>query len=230
MGGTMNYGKQGLKVLGLSLLAALGLMAFGVSGASASGSFLIEGLGAPWEATITGAGENLLESRFIVLPLNIEIFCHLATATGTIKNTGHGHATLTFSECLTVGIDSNVVHTLKGSVCTLEENIIAKVLALVFLHTNGAPYILLSPLDGLTFAEVGGEPCIPGAKIKGSQVLSISNSGGDDVTKLISTKIANYSTLFPSDSLKYGINAATLTADANVSLSGAHVGRKWGAV
>jgi hypothetical protein len=39
----MNYGKQGLKVLGVSLLAAFGLMALGASGAAASGAFLIEG-------------------------------------------------------------------------------------------------------------------------------------------------------------------------------------------
>jgi hypothetical protein len=225
----MNHGKQGLKVLGVSLLAALGLMAFGAGGAQASGSFLIEGLSGLWEATVTGEGENLLEggSRVRVLGLNAEVFCHAGTATGKITAHGHGHATLNFTNCLVSGTNNDATGTLKGAVCTLEENLVAKVLTLVILH-NSKPYLLFTPLDGLTFMEISGEPCLPTAAYKGSQVASISNPDGDDVTKLISTK--GMASLFPTHTLKYGVNSAHLTVDATVKLAGAHTGLAWGAV
>jgi hypothetical protein len=220
----MNNGKQGLKVLGISLLAALGLMAFGASGASASGTFLISGVGAPWEETVSGKGINLLNGRFWVLGLNIEIYCHTATGTGKISSGGTGTATLTFSSCLTSGTQTD--GKLKGETCPLEENIIAKVRALVVLH-NSKPYIQLTPEDGLTFAEVGGEPCIPGAKVKGSVVASISNPDGDDAVKTINTE--GILTLFSGDDLFYGVNEAHLKAEAEVELSGARKGTAWGA-
>jgi hypothetical protein len=149
----------------------------------------------------------------------------VATGTGKISTHGHGHATLTFSNCLASGTNND--GTLKGSTCELEGNLVAKVLALVILH-NSKPYLLFTPLDGLTFLSIEGEPCIPSASFKGSQVASISNPDGDDVVKLISTK--GMASLFPTHTLKYGNNPAHLTVDAKVQLAGAHIGLKWGAV
>jgi len=225
----MNYRKQGLRALGLSILAALGLMAFTAAGAQASGTFLVQGLTGEWTATITGEEDNPLgnENKFLILNLNVEFYCHDATATGSIKPNGHGTGTITFSDCFAHGVTSG--GALTGEPCELENSIVAKVLALVILH-NSKPYVLFSPQEGETFATLNTEPCpIPSASVKGFAVVSISNPDGDDVTKLISSK--GSTTLFSSAQhhLLYGKNEGHLDADANIRLAGSHVNLPWGA-
>jgi len=215
----MSYARRGLRALGVSILAALGLMA--VTAGGAQGDFLVENGTAP----IAGALENPLESNFRILGLNIEFFCHGGTASGSVELIGHGHATLELTECLVQGVNS--AGELVGEPCALENNIVAKTLVSLILH-NEKPYLLFSPLEGEVFAMVSGEPCpIPDSTVKGSVVASISNPDGDDVTKLISTK-GNLS-LFTSGKLFYGKNEAHMSADATVELTGAFKGVKWGA-
>lgn len=220
----MNYRKQGLRALGLSILAALGLMAFTATAAQASGTFLVAGLSGSWTAEATGKGENILESYLQVLKLNLKLACHQISVTNAkISNAGHGTGTISFSSCLVTDNAGNEVD------CTLHEPINANVLALVVLH-NSKPYILFSP-TGANFAVVKslGEFCtLPKeAAVTGSVVVSISNPDGDDVTKLISTK--NMLSLFTADKLFYGAHEGHLVADAEVALSGIHEGLKWGA-
>jgi hypothetical protein len=226
----MNYRKQGLKALGLSFVAALGLMAFTAAGAQASGSFLIAGLGAFTNVPITGVAENTLTSRLLILKLNLEIFCHAGKVTnGSISSNGHGSATIVFEGCLAQGV-SGTTGLLTGSACTMERNIEAKVLALVVLH-NTKPYILFSPAEGEAFALVLEHTCpLPEhALIKGSVVASIANPDIDEVKKLISTK--GMLTLFTADKLFYGANEAHLEADAIVELTGSpHGGLAFGAI
>ncbi len=227
----MNY-QRGLKALGLSILAALGLMVTTAGGAQASGTFLIQGLAPPWTHLITGAGENNLDSYLLILKLNVKISCHAVSLTGTIKNTGHGHVSFKLSSCLVTDSASESVG------CTLAEPIEFRYLVLAILH-NSKPYLLFSPLDGLAGGTIkaSGEFCtLPKeATIKGSFVTWISNPDGDDVTKLISTKAippAQKPTmleLFPGDALMYGSHVMHLIFDANVALAGPGEGRAWGA-
>lgn len=219
----MKY-RRAIKAFGLSIFAVLGLMAFAAGGAQASGTFLIQNLAAPWTASAVGEGENLLESYRQILKLNIKIKCHSAIGAGSIKNTGHGHITINLFECLATDNSLDPVE------CSFHEPIQTQALVLVVLHGVN-PYVLFSPLDGLTFAIVKtlGEFCtLPKeVAVKGSIVASISNPGGDDVTKLISTK--NMLSLFTSDKLFYGAHEMHLVADGIIRLAGQHNGHAWGA-
>ncbi len=228
----MNYRKQGLKALGLSFLAVLGLMAFAASGAQASGTVLVLNkektalLTPPFTASFTAAGENTLTSKLLILNLNMEIFCHAASASGSISDTGTGTATIEFTKCLAQGVSGGA---LSGAVCEIP-NIVAKTKVLVILHEGnvklttsehnqlkGAPYLLFTPLDLLTFAQVLNhtECALPEiANVKGSVVASIDNLNYE-LTHLISTK--NMLTLFGS-TLTYGANEAHLDVDALVQL------------
>ncbi len=242
----MNYRKQGLRALGLSLLAALGLMAFAAAGAQASGEFLIaEPTNPNWlEETITGKLENALTSSLLILNLNHELICHEATVTGNINSHGHGHVDFELENCYVQGVSGGV---LVGAKCSYFD-IIIKTLALVILHEGGTkltldglggaehklgkgtPYILFTPLDGLTFATVviGESECAMPAesRLKGCFVASIQKPFEDEVVKLISSK--GLLELFGCTIL-YGANQAHLSLDALFSLSGSEIGKKWGA-
>jgi len=231
----MSYGKRGLKALMLSILAALGLMAFTAVGAQAQ-SFLVQDLTAPWsDVPISGTADDPLtnKNRLWILGLNIEIYCHGGSASGKINSNGHGHGHLLFTSCFAHGVNSS--GELVGEPCKLDHHVLAEVLVLVILHSNGKPYILFEPLMvpgenplNETFATLNTEPCpIPSAPVKGSVVASISNPDADSVTKLLSTK--GNLTLFSFDKLFYGKNEAHLDADANVALAGTHVGDTFGA-
>ena len=244
----MNYRKPGLRALGLAFLAVLGLMAFAASGAQGSGKVLVlraDGglLPIPFTVGITGEAEKALEGSRLILGLNMEIFCHATSVTnGSLTSSGHATATLLLETCLAQGVSSG---TLSGATCTIP-NIVAKVLALIILHSGntkltldgsggaehklpkiGEPYILFTPEDGLTFAKVLNhtECALPEiANVKGCVVAKVSTIG-DQVTHLITTK--GMLELFGCK-LNYGANEAHLNFDALVSLTGVHAGLKWG--
>jgi len=225
----MSYARRGLRALGVSILAALGLMAVTAGGAQASGTFLIAGLAAPWSnVPIVGEADAPLanQNRFWILNLNIEVYCHEAAVGGTISSNGHGHAEIKFTTCLVHPVNSSGELILEP--CQLDSSILGKTLVLVILH-NSKPYLLFSPLEGkFLFHLTDTEPCpVPVAGFSGSIVATVSNPDGDDVTKLISTK--GTLALFTTDKLFYGKNEVHLDADFYISLSGGHQGLKWGA-
>ena len=234
----MAYLKHRLKPLALSLLATSVLMAFAATGATASGKFTVE---EEWTATIKGQAENTLENRLWVLGLNLEIFCHEATATGSINSSGTGTVTVEFKKCLGQGVNGS--GTLVGSACEIPDNIVAKASALVILHegneklavheiNKGLPYLLLTPQDGLTFATIinKNEECLVPDKgtVKGSLVASISNPHETNVQKLLSTK--SMLNLFGSK-LLYGSNEAHLDADMQIEIGTVtRTAWRWGAL
>ena len=239
----MSYRKHGLKALGLSFLVVLGLMAFAAGGAQASGKVLVEGLSGTFNVSITGKAENALESNFLILNLNMEIFCHNSIISGTITNNGHGTATITLDQCLVQGVSGE---KLTGAICEIED-FVAKALALIILHSGekrlvvdtmpltpytehkegtGDPYVLFTPEDGLTFATVFNETecALPEeVKVKGCFVTRIVTAG-DQVTHLLSSK--GMLELFGCK-INYGANESHFTREWNVSLAGGHLGLKW---
>jgi hypothetical protein len=90
--------QHALKILGLSLLAAIGLMAFGAAAAQAGSEVFVEGKVLTGEKAIKGsvnAGELLTAG-------GLKIGCTGGTVAGTVKNVekmGSGSATVTFSGC-----------------------------------------------------------------------------------------------------------------------------------
>jgi len=248
----MNYRKQGLKALGLSLLAVLGMMAFAASGAQASGKVLVEGLTPPFTVGITGGTDTLtVNDRMWLLGLNIEIACPETTVTeGLLTSDGHISATVKFGSCKVSG--TNAAGELVGAPCTPSPNSVSfKVLALIILHegstkltlngsggaehklsTKGLPYILFTPPDGLSFTVVtnANEECpLPeSATAKGCFVGKVHTTG-DQITHLVDTR--GMLSLFGCE-LKYGNLVAHLEADKVLALTnsahGNHQGLKWG--
>ena len=252
----MNYRKHGLKALGLSFLAVLGLMAFTATAAQASGLVLvlkadkIGSLPKPFTVGITGREHNALaaNSRLLILGLNFEIFCHTAVVSeGTLTDKGSGHATITFQTCLAQGLVAGT-DTLTGAICEIP-NIVAKTKYLVILHSGnvklvpdnavlvagaaehkkgtGLPYILFLPLDLLTFASVlNHTECA---------LPELSNVKGCVVAKLehphghlVEHLISTKGMLaLFGCKLNYGANEAHLDVDAFVSLTGPHAGLLW---
>ena len=143
----MNYRKHGLKALGLSLFAVLGLLAFAATAAQASGLVLVlkadqvGSLPKPFTVGITGKEHNALaaDSRLLILTLNFEIFCHkLTVSNGLLTSSGSGSATITFEICLVQGVTGADVLT--GAVCQID-NIVAKTKFLIILHSGNVALV-----------------------------------------------------------------------------------------
>ncbi len=236
----MNYRKHGVKALCLTILAALGLMAFTTTGAQASGTFLIqEPKGGSWtEETFAGA-MDALKTKLTVLNLNLELFCQSGWTYGTIKPNGHGHLETRLEQCYVSGI--NGAGELQGGNCQLEESpIYFKALILVILHrpnlalaakagNEDKAFLLFTPLDGLTFLKIlnHSECVIPETtSIKGSFVGKIVGDS-HEAFKLIETN--GMLTLFPTHKLLFGTSEAHFDFFALLSLSGVNELKKWGA-
>src|SRR6185295_527775 len=101
----MNQRRHGIKVLSLSLLVALGLMAFAAS-AQATGEFLVEGTpGSVKTFTQHGiASESIAgtlgEGSLLVPALALTIKCTGGTSSGTVLLGGTAHASALFSGCV----------------------------------------------------------------------------------------------------------------------------------
>ena len=241
----MNYRKHGLKALGVSFLAVLGLMAFAAAGAQGSGKVLVSGLSAPFTVGITGEADGLTTNdRLWILGTNSELSCSAMSVSGLLTSAGHGSATIKSESCTAQGV--NAAGALVGASCAPNpSSYSSNVLALVILHSGssalttgqhgsgtGSPYVLFTPIDGLTFALVTNtnEECLLSehATIKGCVVAKLSTSG-DQVTHLIDTR--GTASLFGC-TLKYGNNLMHLEVDGLLKLTnsvhGNHAGLTWG--
>lgn len=229
----MNYRRHGLKALGLSILAALGLMTFMVAGAQAGGGewLVLDKDGTaltlkelnPQSASITLTQEGI--GRVYILKLNVLQKCETVTTSNAhIVPLGHGKATITFSKCYYTDLK-----LVKSPSCGVKDYTI-NVLILLIKH-NGAGYLLFSPLTGLTFAALlnTGEECtLPHEwEFKGHFVAKIEASPKQHlVTQLISTK--GMLELFPTDTVTYGSHVTHFEFDGLVQLTGTHQGLSWG--
>ena len=100
----MSQKRKGLSILGVCLLAALGIMAFSASAAQAAGEWLINGKTLVEKGilseTVTGEKDPLAEPELLVPGIGIAIFCNEFTiVNGKIERLGKSKAALTFSEC-----------------------------------------------------------------------------------------------------------------------------------
>ena len=220
----MGNTKRGLRALGLSLLAATGLMVFMAAGASAA-SFDVNGTSG-LHATATGQLKE--EGLLKVEAQNLIIHCATATVTnGLIYADGtKAHATINYSKCKT--LVKNIENP--GCVPTIDP---VNVKILPITHSSKS-YLLVEPLTGTQFTQIHyneetcGLPVLPA--VTGTVVFECEDGSLKEescstlkVTRLI--KPASL-TLFSSDTLKYGLNAATLEkGEAEISLTGDHTGQ-----
>ncbi len=95
------------KILGLALLAAVGVMAVSASAAQAEWEFLREGAGSPslLQFKVTG-----LLGEFLVPESNLAIHCTGATGTATLHDDGTGEASGTFHGCTVLGDEQCTIY------------------------------------------------------------------------------------------------------------------------
>ena len=157
----MSYRRNGLRALGVSLMAALGLMAFTAAGAQAAFLYLEGGV----TKTLAVESEPVVSAHntgtLLVPGLNIEIQCKKVESDPTAKvkllaNSVVAHGHLLFTECESFEIENKVTKvklTLLGS-CkpsspgTASGTVLAGGLAELVLHeATGRTYVLFKPLS-----------------------------------------------------------------------------------
>jgi len=167
------------KTLGLSLLAALSLMAFAVSSAQA-GEIQVGG-STTLAAGASFNGEQIGSGTLLVKALSIEILCEKGTYVANVTNPGPPlatfSATLTFSKCKVFPINAAGELTSKEALpCIVEEPIVAKGNGEVVLH-EGDSYLLAKSAEGVPFTTIkfSGEECTLPLKneVKGSQAIKV---------------------------------------------------------
>jgi hypothetical protein len=223
--------KHGLKVFGLSIMMALGLMVFGASAAQAtdSGVWLENEKAITTLLTATGTVDVLLKLE--IVPLNVEIDCTGFTVlqgdllgSGVGESPGVGHVELLFTGCKVYTFNPLAEqapcklyeNALEREMKTNAGNILAAGLALVFLHTDGVPYIRIHGVPGTDIlVTLFSENCVGvpnGTKIRGLEVLLVKK-----IEKKLLLEMANL-TLFPP-ALFYGENQAQLLGAVWVELT-----------
>ncbi len=230
-----------LSAFGLNLIVALSVLALGAAGAQASGEFLILEGGVSktflehgiTSESITGSLEE--PGNLTIAGLGTEVRCTAVTpANATAQRHGLILGSLLYTGC-TVLETSALLHELPCAISDrggdqelgkIKTNLIH---GLVFLH-NAKSYVLIKPdPPGTVFVEVelkGAECPVSGLyPVAGSTILLITAGHALD---LLLTPVNN-PTLFLGDRLRFGERNATLSGSAVALLTGALVGKQWGA-
>jgi len=222
--------KRGLRVLGLSMLAALGVLAIGVGsaqgqlpGESTLGKFTING-GEALLATATGAQEG--SGRLLIAGRNLDIKCEKADVTeGKINSKTEGLATVLYLECSALEHKTN--NPIAGCVIPKGE-IAAKARLLPILH-NSIKYVLAEPhVTGGNFTVLSfesGKGCVLplNNSIKGAVSGEVIQA--EAVQQLVTLSQAIQ--LLLGDKLLFGTFPAYTVGAAIGELTGAHVGLSW---
>jgi hypothetical protein len=224
------------KILGLSLMAALGLMAFTAVGAQAEVSAKVLVLHAELEASVTATG---LLGRLLVPALKLEIHCEKSTVpSGTVLKDGIIHIVVLFELCLKIFKYNTTTGALEEelSACLIsnggeKHHITATFLLRALLHKGVVYGIAEGTGEEKLFTEVKFKECaVTGAavKIKGTYGLEVTQ--GEQVELLLTPGSSALQTLLGT-ALKFGANPAFIDEGvAHATLTGAHLGCKWGAV
>ena len=246
----MRYAKHGLRAIGLCFAAALGLMAFGATGAQAE--WLIEKVAIKEHIDFNGVIHPLKpegkekHAVLLVKDLNLEILCEeLIVLDGLLfPNTVEGLAHLEYKKCKTF------VSGAEKAGCKPKEPILALVLFRLFLHeVEGKKFthLLFEGDQSTVIARIlyNEETCaLPSEnEIVGSLVAECLNERLEDkkltgldscLEELVSHLIQEAleaEKLFPKDGLFYGEHVALLDGITNlflINLPGQNVeGKKW---
>jgi hypothetical protein len=229
----MSYRRNGLRALGLSLLAIAGLMAFMAAGAQAN--WLVNGV--ELTANESVAAKAHTEGKLAVPAKKIEFRCKEVAGEGLklVAKSGTAEGKVKFTKCLAfspIGAEGK-----EQKNCNPKEPITAGGKALLILH-NAQNYVLFEPETGKPFTTVEvGELCAL------TQTSNVTGSLVAECGKLVSEKFSHLdcntsesshliqpapATLFESDKLSFGASPATLEGIAAVELNGeANAGKPW---
>lgn len=241
----MSQGRHGIKVLGLSLIAALGLMAFTAAAAQA-GEFSLTNGTPETTGTFTAKGvasESIEGSvalgELLVPGLGISFHCTGGNITGTVllkdaSSKAIAHANILYTGCTVKGNKFCQVYETHANMLaeTNVGNIAASGLGELILM-GGQHYLLVESASFATlYLLTSAKGCTLPLEnaVNGSTVLFIPNALTQSQNQtLIPLTQAELETLFPNHKLFYGTQAAWLDGGtATVALSGVNKGKKWG--
>jgi hypothetical protein len=186
----MSYGKHGLKALGLSFVAVLGLMAFMAAGASAAFLYLEESM----TKTLAVDSEPVFSAHtdltFLIPAENLKFLCQRVVSDPTapitlLANSTVAHGHLLFKECEAFTISTNILqkNCTPSSPGTAAGEILGTGLAELILHPANNTMILFKPLASKPlFIIVLPELCV---------LAETSNVTGSFVTECGELKPAN---------------------------------------
>jgi hypothetical protein len=242
----MSNQKRGLRLLGLSLLSVLGLMAFMAVGAQAEWLILLAG----GTVHVLKAGENEsvkvsahTDGKLLIPAKNLEILCE--TVEGEeLKLIGGGllaEGKVKFTKCKTFTIGPPLTEQPK---CKPDEPIVAGGIAHMILHKkpgSAGPVnliLFLPPAGSETFTTIKfPESCalIATSKVTGELHAECGLLDGGVFVQLdckhhqVAPIIrASASQELVTKPLKLGANPAFLDGEALVELSGKYIGLSWG--
>jgi hypothetical protein len=235
----MNQRKHGARLLGLLVVAALGVMAFAASAQAVVPGFLIakKAVGA-LKATAVGAQEGV--GTMLVPGLNFKLSCTtMTTDAGNVEGNLIGSATLLYSGCTTLSITKSPeeIH------CHVKEPITATGILLPAELTSGAFAVLAEKIKALITLHLkntpvlGTDPCVLPLDntVTGEVCFEIKAATNDTVKPLAYTDATVQCKERPAlealtegagvkDVVKYGAQTVTLDGAAELSLTGAHAG------
>jgi hypothetical protein len=239
--------KHTLKALGLSLIAALGLMAFS-AGAAQAGEIQVEGSAAlATGRTVNATQEG--EGTLLVPSLNIEIVCKKLTAANTTVTSGPlgtASAEVLYEECVVWSIQKETeklievltsCQILASGATKTKGHITAKGVGKIILHNANTETFLLAegaPFATVEFTKGIGCALTNPVKVSGAVVFKVvtGNLIPSAANKVVKPLIEASKTLqkLIGDKLLYGVNEAFIDGSALLELTGSHAGLKWGAL
>ncbi len=222
----MSNAKRGLRAFGLTLVAAMGLMAFMAAGASAQEKWDLNGVKIASNITASGNLVAGQEGLLLVEALKMVIHCKKFTVEeGSLRTDNTAHAKLKYSEC----------HTFVKGVLAPEchPNILQVSAKIKPVLHNSKVYLLAEPLtagSNFTVIHFLEDKCAlpPSSAVKGTVAfecytgaLVAADCKTSRVKQLIKPVVNQ---ALHGDALLYGLNAAIIHGEAEVFLTGADTG------
>ena len=224
--------RRGAKALGL-FLSLCGVMA--VFAAGAQGNWLVEGAELTTNETVAVKAASTL--KIVVAAKNLEIQCTTAASEGLklIAKSATAEGKIKFSSCKAFSPPGSGKESKN---CNPKEPIVAGGKVLIILH-NGINYLLYEPAAGGTkFTTIEfPELCAltETSDVTGSAVFECGHLNPPGTWLILDCATAETSheareapsALFPSDTVKFGANAATISGYVVTELAGANAGKNW---
>lgn len=220
----MRKRRQLPKVIGLCLLAAVGMLAIAAD-AQAKGDWRIDGSNIAANAGITGEIDTHFWLETTFAGATLRFLCKkLVVKEGLLFTTGSALAILELTECETL------VNGTPLAECKPKEPIISKVKGLIVKDpiTGMGSYELFEPDGGAVFTTLEfNAPCtLPAFKVEGAFVLEdCSVPFSNEAIKHLMQPVQ--AGLFPGDTLKIGGVASKIGGSWWQFLNGINSGKKW---
>jgi hypothetical protein len=223
----MHRKQQAVKLLGISLLAALGLVVT-IAPAAQAGNFRIEGgqLGEGKSAEMQG---SIGASQFAVWGIGLQIKCESGHLEGKIISGGKLSAKIVLLACTVVG---SKFCKLYPTAADMEAETNAGQITSASageMHLHSGAYYAKFASENFNTVYIGGAACtLPEEMVaSGSVAMAIPEATTEMVTRSYADISSETEALLGVNIACAGESASILGSSGTLSLVGAHAGKKW---